>query len=135
MNKEQAMALDAELLALVRDWAKEKGLAVSAKPGKFDNVSDTFTVVLTEMASNGLPKQDAWDREVMQNWLKDTGWEGRDPRGHVFGTANHKKKFQGHWFRIENFKYGTRFPWKVTDLTTGEPISCNSDFIDWNNER
>lgn len=131
MNREKADALREELNEVIREWASKHNMTVTPQAGNFGSTSYTYRVTLNEVGSDGLAKQDAWDNEVMQNWLKGTGWEGRDPRGHVFVTATNSKKYRGHRFRIDNFKYGTRYPWHVTDLQTGEGVRCNNDFIDW----
>ena len=131
MNREKAESLKAELNEVIREWASKHNMTVTPQAGNFDSTSYTFRVTLSEVGSDGLAKQDSWDKEVMNNWLKDTGWEGRDPRGHVFSAASNGRKYRGHSFRIDNFKYGTRFPWQVTDLATGQQIRCNNDFIDW----
>lgn len=131
MNREKADALKAELTEVIREWASKHNMTVTPRAGEFSSTSYTFRVTLNEVGSDGLAKQDDFDKEVMKKWLKGTGWEDRDPRGHIFTTDTNSRKYRGHRFRIENFKYGTRFPWQITDLQTGESIRCNNDFIDW----
>lgn len=82
------------------------------------------------MDPDGLLAMSPRDREVMMSWLKDTPFEGRDPRGHIFYSSNNGRKYKGHRYRVETFRYGTRFPWKIVDLETGETLTCNNDFLD-----
>ena len=131
MNREKADALRFELTDVIREWADKHNMTVTPQSGNFNSTSYTFRVTLNEVDSDGLAKQDSRDTEVMQNWLKGTGWEGRDPRGHKFCSTNAGRKYRGHHYRIENFKYGSRYPWKITDCETGESLSCHNDFIDW----
>lgn len=130
MNKEKALALENELMEIINEWAKDKNISVRRKAGSYTDTYDLFTVELAEIASDGKLAMSDYDKSVMMNWLKGTPFEGRDPRGHVFGTTTKSRKYKGHSFRVETFRYGTRFPWKITDLWTGETLNCNNDFLD-----
>lgn len=130
MNREKALALEAELMTIIREWAKDKNLNVRQKAGSYTDTYDLFTVEIAEIASDGLMAMSSYDKSVMMNWLKGTPFEGKDPRGHVFYPSNRGRKYKGHRFKVETFRYGTRFPWKLTDLETGETINCNNDFLD-----
>ena len=130
MNKEKALALENELMEIIKDWAKSKNLSVRRKAGSYTDTYDLFTVEIAEVAADGKLAMSDYDKSVMTNWLKGTPFEGKDPRGHVFATTTRSRKYKGHLFRVETFRYGTRFPWKITDLQTGETLNCNNDFLD-----
>lgn len=130
MNKEKALALENELMEIIQEWAKNKNLSVRRKAGSYTDTYDLFTVEIAEIASDGLMAMSPADKSVMQNWLKGTPFEGKDPRGRVFATSTRSRKYRGHRFKVETFRYGTRFPWKITDLETGETLNCHNDFLD-----
>ena len=73
MNREKADALRAELNEVIREWASKHNMTVTPQAGNFGSTSYTYKVTLNEVGSDGLAKQDDWDKEVMQNWLKGTG--------------------------------------------------------------
>lgn len=130
MIKEKALALENELMEIIQKWAKEKNLRVQRKPGSYTSTYDLFTVEISEIDSDGLLAMSGYDKSVMMNWLKGTPFEGKDPRGHVFATTTKSRKYKGHRFKVETFRYGTRHPWKIVDLETGETLDCNNDFLD-----
>ena len=131
MNREKAMQIDREIFELVSSWANEHGYTVRRKPGSYDDTSNTVSIEFTETASDGKPKMSSWAQEVMNNHLKGTPWEGKDPRGHKF-LSYHKRN--PHTLEILNFKYGSRYPWHVKDLTTGETSRYGTNGIMWDKE-
>lgn len=130
MNKEKALELENELMEIIQKWAKEKNLRVQRKPGSYTSTYDLFTVEIAEIAADGKLAMSGYDNYVMTCFLKGTPFEGKDPRGHVFYSSNKGRKYKGHRFKVETFRYGTRFPWKIVDLETGESLNCNNDFLD-----
>lgn len=130
MNQERALELENELMEIIKKWAKDKNLRVQRKPGSYTSTYDLFTVEIAEMDSDGLLAMSGYDKHAMMNWLKDTPFDGRDPRGHVFYSSSKGRKYKDHRFRVETFRYGTRLPWKILDLETGETLDCNNDFLD-----
>lgn len=130
MNKEKAIQIDLEIQNLISNWAKEHGYTLRRNSGSYDSTSATSSFTFIETAADGLPRMSDWDKEVMQNHLRDTPWAGKDPRGHVF-MSMHKRK--PHTIKIMNFKYGN-YPWKCIDLATGKQVDYTTNYINWNAE-
>lgn len=81
-------------MEIIEKWAKDKNLRVQRKPGSYTSTYDLFTVEIAEMDSDGHLAMSGYDKHAMMNWLRDTPFEGRDPRGHVFYSSSKGRKYK-----------------------------------------
>lgn len=126
MNQEKANQLTKDIMDLVKDYAKEHGYTVTFRGGRWDATSDKISLEFTELASNGLQRVDPYDMEALKNFMEHKGMK-ESPLGMTFMTTDKRPKK----VKIEGFKLGTRFPWRVTDTDTGKTFRYSTDGINW----